>query len=112
MTENQLGDALANVRREIRNARGNDLKELQDLRDELNKRLDQFVILDLKKIDKDPDIKAAISELSQLTLEVQKAVREIQSVKKAIKKATEIIGYVDNFLSIVLKVTSFVAGGL
>ncbi len=100
--EDQLGLALANVRREIRNARGDDIKELQKKREQLNKALDEFVYLHLQSIDSDPLIKAAVDELALLTQQIFVSVREMQTVKKAIKKATNIIGYADKFLGIVL----------
>lgn len=105
MTENELGDALINIRRELRSARdSDDLKQLRGTRDEITQRLDKFVIMNLKAIDKDPQIKALIADLSQLTLATRKAVSEMRGVKKTIDRATKIIGYADQFVAIVGKV--------
>ncbi len=105
MTENELGDALINIRRELRSARDvDDLKQLKETRDEITKRLDKFVIMNLKAIDKDPQIKSLIADLSELTLATRKAVSEMRSVKKTIDRATKIIGFADQFVAIVGKV--------
>ncbi len=105
ITEDQLGAALANLRREMRNATGEALKTLQSRRDELSRRLDQFVMLQLSKIDRDPEIKAAVDELSQLSIDIQKAVREMKSATKALNSAAKVIRFADQFLAFVLKLT-------
>jgi len=77
---------------------------LQALRDDLNGRLDDFVGLDLQQIDADPQITASIDQLAQLTLDVQKAVREMQDVTRTITAATQVLGLVDELLGVVVKV--------
>ncbi len=103
MTEDQLGACLANLRREIRNATGDDLKQMQELRERLNQRLDSFVLLHLRDIDRDPDILQTIEELRELTLQTQKAVQEMRGVKKAIKSGIKILGHADRFIEIATK---------
>jgi hypothetical protein len=106
VTEDQLGDALANLRREARNARGDDLQAIQNQRDNINKRLDQFVALSLASIDADPLLRRKVAELGGLTLEIQRAVRKMQTVKKAINNAVKIVGFADKFLKLVTKMTA------
>ena len=101
ITEDQLGEALANLRREMRNAKGEDLKAMQRQRDELSTQLDQFVQLHLVKIDNDPEVKAAVDQLNQLCVDIQIAVREMRDVTEALKKASKVIGFADKFLGIV-----------
>jgi hypothetical protein len=103
-TEDQIGVALANVRRQIRGAVGDELARLQQLRDDLNARLDDFVALDLQQIDADPEIAASIDQLAQLTLDVQKTVREMQDVTRTIAGAAQVLGFVDELLGVVAKV--------
>ena len=104
LTEDQIGAALTNVRQQIRAAAGEELARLQALRDDLNGRLDDFVGLDLQQIDADPQITASIDQLAQLTLDVQKVVREMQDVTRTIVAATRVLGLVDELLGVVVKV--------
>jgi len=103
VTEDQLGEALANLRREARNARGDNLKAIQDQRNNINKQLDRFVALSLASIDADPLLRKKIAELGTLTLEIQRAVRKMQTVKQAIDNAVKIVGFADRFLKLVTK---------
>ncbi|MEW7988607.1 MAG: hypothetical protein AB2799_22675 [Candidatus Thiodiazotropha sp.] len=106
VTEDQLGVALANIRREIRNARESNTRQvMRMLRDAINRRLDRFVFLDYAAMDSDPRISENIAQLGALTLEIQRAVRKMQTVKKAIDNATKIIGYADKILKVVGSVT-------
>ena len=104
ITEDQLGAALANLRREMRNAGGEDLTAMQTRRDELSGQLDQFVLLHLMKIDRDPEVKAAVDQLNQLCVDIQIAVREMKDVTEALNKAAKVIRFADKFLGIVLKI--------
>jgi hypothetical protein len=100
LTEDELGNALAKVRAAIKDADQADRTRLQDLRDRLTKRLDRFVLADLGAIDRDPTIKEVVNQFAELTLNIQTAAREMRTVKKTIDRATEILGYADEFLRI------------
>jgi DNA repair ATPase RecN len=103
LTEDEVGNALAKVRAAIKDANEEDLTRLQDLRGRLTKRLDRFVLADLGSIDQDPRIKDVVNQLAELTLNVQTAAREMRTVKKTIDRATEILGYADEFLRILAR---------
>ena len=103
LTEDELGNALARVRAAIKDADETDRTRLQDLRDRLTKRLDRFVLADLGSIDRDPTIKEVVNHLAELTLNIQTAAREMRTVKKTIDRATEILGYADEFLRILAR---------
>ena len=59
------------------------------------------MMLDLKAIDKDPDIIATVDSLGTLTQQIAKARREMTTAKKAIDGATKALGFIDQILSIV-----------
>ena len=103
LTEDELGNALAKIRAAIKDADEEDLPRLRDVRDRLTKRLDRFVLADLGSIDRDPRIKDVVNQLAELTLNIQTAAREMRTVKKTIDRATEILGYVDQFLRILAR---------
>jgi DNA repair ATPase RecN len=103
LTEDELGNALAKVRAAIKDADEANRTRLQDLRDRLTKRLDRFVLADLGSIDRDPTIKEVVNQLAELTLTIQTAAREMRTVKKTIDRATEILGYADEFLRILAR---------
>jgi hypothetical protein len=103
LTEDELGNALAKLRAAIKDADEADRSRLQDLRDRLTKRLDRFVLADLGSIDRDPTIKDVVNQFAELTLNIQTAAREMRTVKKTIDRATEILGYADEFLRILAR---------
>jgi hypothetical protein len=109
LTEDELGVSLGNIRRELRTAKGDDVDSLRDCRDQITERLDAFVIMNLGAIDRDPQIKALVGRLSDLTLATKKAAAEMRGAKKAIDRATKIIGFADDFIGIVGKVAGVIS---
>src|SRR5512136_1026375 len=103
LTEDEVGNALAKVRAAIKDANEDELTRLRDIRDRLTKRLDRFVLADLGAIDRDPRIKEVVNQLAELTLNIQTAAREMRTVKKTIDRATQILGYADEFLRILAR---------
>jgi hypothetical protein len=94
---------LAKVRAAIKDADEGDRTHLRDVREQLTLRLDRFVLADLGSIDRDPQIKAMVNQLAELTLTIQTATREMRTAKKTIARATEILGYADEFLRILAR---------
>jgi hypothetical protein len=109
MTEDEIGDVLRRIREQARLAdTRKELDKLQELRSELNKRLDQFLNIDMESLDKHPDVSKVTAQLTQLTLAVKAEAQKIRDFTSAIEKGTKVLGYVDSFLKIVGTIAAFV----
>jgi hypothetical protein len=109
MEEDHLGDALANIRQAMRNAKTDEeIDALEKQREKMTERLNTFVAMHLEAIDKDPEIKRIKDALGQLTLATQKAVKEMQTVKKTIDQATTVLKFADQFIAIVGKLAGVI----
>lgn len=101
MTEDAIGEALRLIRDQAKLVRTRkQLNELQELRAQLNQRLDQFLNIHMNALDRHPEVNQIIEELTRIALGVEVAVKEIRSFKGAVEKGTEILGYVDRFLQL------------
>lgn len=100
----ELGDAIASVRREALKASGAKRKTLFDLFGQLLERQQKLIFQDLKTIDQDPEITNAVQTLAMLTQQIAKVRREMTSAKQAIDGATKVLGFLDQFLGILAKV--------
>jgi hypothetical protein len=101
MTEDAIGEALRLIRDQAKLVRTRkQLNELQELRAQLNERLDQFLNIHMNALDRHPEVNQIIEELTRIALGVEVAVKEIRSFKGAVEKGTEILGYVDRFLQL------------
>lgn len=101
MTEDAIGEALRLIRDQAKLVRTRkQLNELQELRAQLNDRLDQFLNIHMNALDRHPEVNQIIEELTRIALGVEVAVKEIRSFKGAVEKGTEILGYVDRFLQL------------
>jgi len=100
----EVGIALRTTRTEWLAASGQKRIELKQAYNDLLARLQRLMFRDLKQIDRDPQIKQAIDDLRDLTILIAKARREMTTATKAIKRAQNIIGYVDKILGIIGKV--------
>jgi hypothetical protein len=110
MTEDELGETLRRIREQAKRVKTREqLNELQALRAELNERLDQFLDIHMDALDRHPDVTQIIEELTQLTLGIKVAVKEIRTFKSAVGKGTKILGYVDRFLGLLGKLGGVLA---
>ena len=101
MTEDGIGEALRLIRDQAKLVQTRkQLDELQELRAELNERLDQFLNIHMDALDRHPEVSQIIEELTGIALGVEVAVKEIRSFKSAVEKGTEILGYADRFLKL------------
>ena len=100
----ELGSTLAAVRGQALAASGDEREQLFDLFDQLLRRHRKLMFRDLKVMDKDPEIVETIQTLARLTQQIAKVRREMKSEKDAIDGATKVLGFVDQFLSILGKV--------
>jgi cell fate (sporulation/competence/biofilm development) regulator YlbF (YheA/YmcA/DUF963 family) len=106
MTEDEIGEALRRIREQAKRVKTREeLNQLQELRAELNNRLDQFLNIHMKALDKHPEVSKIIEDLTRLTLGVKAAVKEMRTFKSAIEKGTKILGYVDRFLQLLGKLS-------
>ena len=99
----ELGDALAAVRAQALAASGKNRDRLFDLYKDLIGRQQEIMIQDLRTIDKDPAVVAAIQQLAMLTQQISKVTREMTTAKQAIDGATKVLGFVDQILGVVAK---------
>lgn len=105
MTEDAIGEALRLIRDQAKLVQTRkQLNELQELRAKLNERLDQFLNIHMNALDRHPGVSQIIEELTRVSLGVEVAVKEIRSFKSAVEKGTEILGYVDRFLKLLIEV--------
>ena len=100
----ELGDTIAAVRRQMLGASGKNRTSLEELFDQLIARQKSLVFQNLKVIDRDPEIIAAVQMLATQTQQIAKVRREMTTAKQVIDGATKVVGIIDQLLKFLGKV--------
>ena len=98
----EIGNCMAIVRSKAISADDPERSQLFTAYDDLLARLQELVRQDLKAIDRDPQVKEAVTDLLILTQRLANMRREMRTTKAVIERIGMVLGWVDEIIDLVM----------